>query len=128
MLDEALSIAMHAMRAGIHTTLGSNPGSLVSNRNMFLNIPLIVDWHAITLKQAHLIHWSLLHENQKRRRYDYIPQQRVLKKHWKPRKLSKRTSGPYRVVQTHLNGTVTIKLRPGVSERLNIQRIIPYKE
>ncbi len=47
-VDEALSIAMHAMRAGIHSTLGSSPGSLVFNRDMFLNIPLIADWHAIT--------------------------------------------------------------------------------
>ncbi len=39
-VDEALSIAMHAMRAGVHTTLGSSPGNLVSNRDMFLNIPL----------------------------------------------------------------------------------------
>ena len=48
-VDEALSIAMHAMRVGIHTTLGSSPGNLVFNRDMFLNIPLIADWHAITL-------------------------------------------------------------------------------
>ena len=47
-VDEALSIAMHAMRAGIHSTLGSSPGSLTYNRDMFLNIPLIADWHAIT--------------------------------------------------------------------------------
>ena len=127
-VDEALSIATHAMRAGIHTTLGSSPGSLVFNRDMFLNIPLIPDWHAITLKREHLIHENLLRENQKRRRYDYMPQQRVLKKRWKPRKLEERTSGPYRVVQTHVNGTVTIELRPGVSERLNIRRITPYKE
>ena len=127
-VDEALSIATHAMRAGIHTTLGSSPGSLVFNRDMFLNIPLIADWHAITLKREHLIHENLLRENQKRRRYDYMPQQRVLKKRWKPRKLDERTSGPYRVVQTHVNGTVTIELRPGVSERLNIRRIMPYKE
>jgi len=26
-IDEALSIAMHAMRTGVHTTLGSSPGS-----------------------------------------------------------------------------------------------------
>jgi hypothetical protein len=38
-VDEALSIAMHAIRAGIHSTLGSSPGSLVFNRDMFLNIP-----------------------------------------------------------------------------------------
>ncbi len=100
-VDEALSIVMHAMREGIHTTLGSSPGSLVFNRDMFLNIPLIADWHAITLKQEHLIHENHLRENQKRSRYDYVPQQRVLKKRGKPRKLDKRTSGPYRVVQIH---------------------------
>ena len=33
-------------------------------------------------------------ENQKQRRYDYIPQQRILKKTWKPQKLGVRTTGP----------------------------------
>ena len=127
-VDEAPSIAMHATRVEIHTTLGSSPGNLVFNRDMFLNIPLIADWHAITLRREHLINENLIRENQKRRRYDYLPQQRILKKRWKPRKLDERTSGPYRVLQTHVNGTVTIELRPGVSERLNIRRIIPYKE
>ena len=127
-VDEALSIAMHAMRVGIHTTLGSSPGNLVFNRDMFLNIPLIADWHAITLRREHLINENLIRENQKRRRYDYLPQQRILEKRWKPLKLDERTTGPYRVLQTHVNGTVTIELRPGVSERLNIRRIIPYKE
>jgi hypothetical protein len=50
-VDKALSIAMHAMRAGIHSTLGSSPGSLVFNRDIFLNIPLIADWHAILRKE-----------------------------------------------------------------------------
>ena len=67
-------------------------------------------------------------ENQKWRRYDYIPQQRILKKTWKPQKLGSRTTGPYTILPTHVNGTVTIELRPGISERLNIQRIILYKE
>ncbi len=111
-VDEALSIAMHAMRAGIHSTLGSSPGSLVFSRDMFLNIPLIADWHAITLRREHLINENLIQENQKLRGYDYLPQQRILKKCWKPRKLDERTSGPYRVLQTHVNGTVTIELRP----------------
>jgi hypothetical protein len=65
--DEVLSIAMHAMRAGIHSTLGSSPGSLVFNRDMFLNIPLIAYWHAIIQKREHLIHENLMQENQKRR-------------------------------------------------------------
>ena len=127
-IDEALSIAMHAMRAGIHSTLGSSPGSLTFNRDMFLNIPLIADWHAITQRREHLINENLIRENQKRRGYDYVPQQRELKKKWKPRKLGERTSGPYRVLQTHVNGTLTIELRQGVSERINIRRVIAYRE
>ncbi len=43
-IDEALSIAMHTMKAAINSTLGSSPQSLTFNRGMFLNIPLIADW------------------------------------------------------------------------------------
>jgi hypothetical protein len=65
-INEALSIAMHAMRAAIHSTLGSIPGSLPFNRDMFLNIPLIADWHTITQRQEHLIiNEILIRENQK---------------------------------------------------------------
>ncbi len=127
-VDEALSIAMNAMQAGVHSTLGSSPGNLVFNRDMLLNIPLIADWHAITQRREHLIHEILMIENQKRRGYDYAPQQMVLKKKWKPEKLGKRTSGPYNIVQVHVNGTVTIQLRPGITERINIKQIIPYKQ
>jgi hypothetical protein len=126
-VDEALSIAMHAMRAGVHTTLGSSPGNLVFNRDMFLNIPLIANWHAITQRREHLIHENLMRENQKRRSFDYAPQQRVLKIKWKPRKLDEQTSGLYKIVQTHVNGTVTIQLRPDLTERIKIRRIIPYR-
>ena len=52
-----------------------------------------------------------MRENQKWRRYDYIPQQKVLKKTWKPQKLGIRTTGPYTILQTHVNGTVTIEYR-----------------
>ncbi len=51
---------------------------------MFLNIPLIVDWHAITQRREHLINENLIRENQNRRRYDYVPQQRVLRKNGNP--------------------------------------------
>ena len=127
-VDEALSIAMHAMRVGLHSTLGSSPGSLVFNRDMFLNIPLIADWHAITQRREHLINENLLRENQRRRRHDYAPDQLILKKKWRPSKLGERTSGPYKILQAHTNGTVTIELKEGITERLNIRRIIPFKE
>ncbi len=116
---------MHAMRVGVHSTMGSSPGNLafnrdIFNRDMFLNIPLIADWHAVMLRREHLINENLMRKNQKWRRHDYIPQQKVLKKTWKHRKLGMRTTGPYTILQTHVNGTVTIELRPGILERLNI--------
>jgi hypothetical protein len=47
-IDEALSITIHAMCTGLHSTLGSSPGTLVFNRDKFLNLQLIANWHAIT--------------------------------------------------------------------------------
>ena len=101
--DESLPISMHAMRAGIYSTLASSPRSLTYNRDMFLNIPLIADWHAITQRQEQLINEHLIRENQKQCCYDYVPQQPILKKKWKPHKLGERTSWSYRVLQTHVN-------------------------
>ncbi len=50
-INEALSIAMHAMKAATHSTMGISPGSFTFNGEMFLNIPLIDDWHMITQRQ-----------------------------------------------------------------------------
>ncbi len=116
------------MRTSIHTTLGSSPGSLVFNRDIFLNIPLIADWHAITQKREHLINEYLTRENCKSKHYNYVPNQKVLKKRHKTCKLDQKTSGPYKIMQTHVNGTATIELKPGISERINIHRGIPYKK
>jgi hypothetical protein len=71
-IDKALSIAMHAMQARIHSTLGISPGALVFDRDIFLNILLIADWPAITKKQEHLVNENLIRENKKRQRYDYV--------------------------------------------------------
>ncbi len=102
------------MRTRIHTTLGSSPGSLIFNRDMFLNNALIADWHAITQKREHLINENLMHENCKQKCYNYVPNQKVLKKRCNTCKLGQKTSG-------HVNGTVTLKLKPGISERVNIR-------
>ncbi len=72
-VDEALSIFMHAMQAGVHSTLGSNLGNLAFIKYMFVNIPLIADWHAITQRREHLFHENLMRENQKRRGSDNAP-------------------------------------------------------
>jgi hypothetical protein len=109
------------MCTGIHTTLGSSPGNLIFNRDMFLNIPLIANGHAITQKCEHLINENLIRENPKQKRYSYVPNQKVLKKRHKTCILAQKTSGPYKILQKHVNGTLTVEL----SERINIRRAIP---
>ena len=125
-MDEALSIVQHALRCTVHTTLGSSPGALVFNRDMFLNLPLQADWEAITTRREHVINENLRRQNLKRRRYDYVIGQKVLKKMHDPTKLGERTVGPYEIKQVHVNGTLTIELTQGVTERINIRRVQPY--
>ncbi len=120
-IDKALAITMHAICAWTHSTLGSSPGSLVFNRDMFLNIPLIADWHAVTNRREHLVNENLIS-------HDYAVDHRVLKKRHNPTKLGPQTTGPYRVIQTHVNSTVMIELQQGGIENINMRRIIPYKE
>jgi hypothetical protein len=42
--------------------------------------------------------------------------------------MGQKTSGLYKIIQTHVNGTLTGELKPEISERINIHRVIPYKE
>lgn len=95
---------------------------------MYLNIPLVADWHAITTKREHVINTNLMRENKKRRRFDYQINKKVLKKVHDPTKLGIRTQGPYNIKQVHTNGTLTMELRPGITERINIRRVIPFHE
>ena len=127
-IDEALAHATYAMRSTVHTTLGSSPGSLVFGRDIFLNIPLVADWHMITKRREQVINANLKRENKRRQRWDYEPGQKILKKLHDPTKLGIQKMGPYEIKKTHTNGTVTIQLLPDVTERINIRRIVPYRE
>ena len=100
LVDSALATAMHAMRASVSTTLGASPGALVFSQDMFLNIPLIADWHLIAQRQEQLVNESLRRQNMKRRRYDYAQGQCMLKKLHEPTKLGERTKGPYHIQTT----------------------------
>ena len=104
------------MRTSVHTTLGSSPGALAFSRDMFLNVPLASDWHAITQKREHLVNYRLERQNKQRRTYDYAPNQMVIKKVHDPTKLGVQTDGPYKIERVHVNGTVTIALKAGITE------------
>lgn len=66
--------------------------------------------------------------NLRRRFHDYKKDDKILLLTYDPTKLEDRATGPYKVVEVHVNGTVTIERAPGVLERINIRRVRPYKE
>jgi hypothetical protein len=94
---------------------------------MVLNVPLIADWQAIARTCEHHVNENPRCANKKRRQYDYAIGQRVLKKVHDPTKLGVRTDGPYTIDRVHLNGNLTIQLRPCVIDRINIRRVLPYR-
>ena len=61
-------------------------------------------------------------------RYDYQPNDQVLVLVYKPDKLEPCARGPYRILHTHVNGTVMIRRSPTVTERINIRRLRPYRQ
>jgi hypothetical protein len=93
---------------------------------MFLNVPLIADWQAIAHTHEHHVNENLRHANRKQCQFDYAPGQQVLKKVHNPTKLGVRTEGPYTIEHIHVNGNLTILLREGITERINIRRVLPY--
>jgi hypothetical protein len=119
-IDLALATTMHAMRRTVATTLGSTPGASAFSRDMFLNVPRVADWQTIAQNKEQFVNENLRRANARRRLYDYAPNQQILKKVHDPTKLGVRTTGPFTIVCVHVKGTITLQLRPGVTERINI--------
>jgi hypothetical protein len=71
---------MHAMQITIANTIGSTPGSLASARDMFLKVPVITDWQAITHSVNIMSNENLRYANRKQRQNDQALGQQILKK------------------------------------------------
>ncbi len=89
-------------------------------------MPLIADWQAIACTHEHHVNENLQRANRKQCQFNYAPGQQVLKKVHDPTKLGVRTEGPYTIEGVHVNGNLTILLREGITERINIHRVLPY--
>ena len=126
-IDSALQTAAFSARAAIHSRLKISPGALAFHRDMFLDIPLIADMEILRQQRQALIDQQLIRENRRRFSFDYRVGQQVLKLIYKPDKLEPRATGPYLIDQVHTNGTLTIRLSPTVTERINIRRVRPYR-
>ncbi len=94
---------------------------------MFLNVLLIADWQAIAHTHEHHVNENLRCAYRKQHQFDYAPGQQVLKKVHNPTKLGVKTEGPYTIECVHVNGNLTILLREGITECINIRRVLPYR-
>jgi hypothetical protein len=103
------------------------PGAIVFNRDMFLNIPLLTNFHLLQTRRQLVINDHLHRANQKRRQYDYQPgDECLILDHKATKKLNTGFIGPFTVVQTHVNGTLTIQRTPDVLDQVNIRQAKPY--
>ena len=127
-VDNALATTMHALRAGVSRTLNYNsPGALAFRRDMFLNIPLEADLHALHQRRQLLIDENLRKTNAKRREHNYnIGDYAFIVPKKGQRKLNPKTTGPFKITELFTNGTVRIQRTPVVSERINIRRLVPH--
>ena len=66
-IDNTIATTMHALQAGVTQTLNHNsPGALAFHQDMFLNVPLEADLHALHQKRQLLIDENLRKTNAKR--------------------------------------------------------------
>ena len=70
---------------------------------------------------------ALLRENQKRIDYNYSVGERVWLKEYDPTKMEPRLHGPYQIARVYVNRIVDIELKPGVTQRFNVQKVVPFR-
>ncbi len=90
-------------------------------------MPLIAYWQAIARTCEHHVNKDLQFVNTKQHQFDYILGQQVLKKMHNPNKLGVRMEGPYTIKGDHVDGNLTILFREGITERINIRRVLQYR-
>ena len=127
--DGVLAAAAFAIRATYHTGLEATPGQLVFQRDMLFPTTYLANWHQLDERKVRQMTRDNERENAKRIPHDYKIDDLVLIRRdvggEQLGKLDRPTSGPYRIVRVHVNGTVTIQ-RDGFREKINIRRILPF--
>ncbi len=126
-MDDTLATAMHTQWSMVSTTLQAMSGGLTFSQDMLLNIPLIADWHTILAQIEQLVNDASFCANRKHINFDYQIGHKVLKydKSLKG-KLKLITTGLVEILPVHSNGTVTIILKPGIIEPVNVCCTLPY--
>jgi transposase len=106
----------------------TTPSILAFHRDMLLNIPTFTDLKNIQYMRQQQVNKDVQRQNKNRNKYQFKANDQVLitpSTHIQ-RKLNPKFSGPYTIVNTHENNTITIKRKNNITERINIRRVKPY--
>ena len=95
----ALKAAQRAIRTAVHKSFGVAPGSLIFNRDMLLNVPVIVDWQRVNERRFVVATRNNANENRKRRYYNYQVGDEVLILSHQPTKMGAKATGPFTITQ-----------------------------
>jgi hypothetical protein len=115
----------YGMRATYHTELQATPAQVGYGRDMIINATYIADWKAIAARHAASSRTNNARENSTRLPFRYqVGHYAYIRVSNLARKLDSQ-EGPFRIIQVHANGTVTIQRSPIVTERVNIRRLHP---
>ena len=127
-VDNALATAMHAMRCSVSRALHASPGGLVFRRDMFVDVPLLADFITLHEHRQQMVDTNLMKHNAKRREWHFQVGDTVLLRQKNPSKLQERATGPFPISHVYTNGTVDVMRSPDIIERVNIRRLVPYKQ
>jgi hypothetical protein len=115
MVEYCLATASYSLCCAANRALGVSPGAVVFHRDMLIDVPYVAkNLLLLREKRQAVIDDNLRWENNRWRNFDYVAGQQVLELVLDHAKLETRTKGPYRILQVHTNGTVTIERAPGL--------------
>ena len=127
-INYALAALQHATRCAVNHTMKNSPGEIVFRRDMFIDVPVLVDLETIQQRRQALIDQNLMRINQKRYDYHYQVNDYVMVKKYDPKKGEERVHGPYQITECRTNGTVQIQREnPMIQETFNIRKLVPYR-
>lgn len=121
-----LASVAYSIRCAHHRGLQASPAQLVYGRDMILPITHHVEWDLLSKRRQQLVDKNNKNENKHRIHLDYKLEDKIMIINQDiQRKMDAPNEGPYKIIQVHVNGTVTIQ-RGSVQQRLNIRRVKPY--
>jgi len=130
LVDDAIHQAIFACRCISHSALNNaSPGAVVFHRDMFMDLPYTANLLTLQHLRQQKIDLRLVKKNAKRISKDWKIGDNIMLRQTlgSGDKLKNAFKGPFPIIQTHTNGTVTIQMNNGVQDRVSIRRLKPFK-